>query len=101
MQNLKKLSQKVLTTVLLSDTITYAIRKVVRKLYKIDVNKLQGKRVEKGYNLTSFADAIGVSRVTLHKYLDEPDKIPYSALTKMACILCDNELELQTIFFAQ
>lgn len=66
----------------------------------VDVPKVKGKMAEKGFSITSFANALGVSRNTLSSYLDYPMKIPYSVISAMADLLCDTPEEASCIFFA-
>lgn len=66
----------------------------------MDIQKLRGKMAEKNYNLTSFAQALNISRNTLASYFLQPGKIPYEIIKKMAELLCDNTDEAMHIFFA-
>lgn len=65
----------------------------------VNVPKLRGKMTEKGYNLQSFASAVKVSRITLYKYLNYPNKMPYEVVAQMADLLCDSPAEVMSIFF--
>lgn len=64
----------------------------------VDVPKVKGKMAEKGFSITSFANALGVSRNTLSNYLDCPRRIPYSVISAMADLLCDTPEEASCIF---
>lgn len=66
----------------------------------IDVPKVRGKMAEHGYNITSMAQLLGISRNTLTSYLSAPEKFPYSVVSDMANILCDTNEEAAEIFFA-
>lgn len=66
----------------------------------VDVPRVKGKMAERGFSVTSLANALGVSRNTLSKYLDCPNKIPYSVISNMATLLCDTPEEASCIFFA-
>lgn len=66
----------------------------------IDVPKVRGKMAERGYNLTSLSNYLGISRVTLRAYFEFPDKTPYGVMSKMASALCDSTQEASAIFFA-
>lgn len=70
-------------------------------MFYMDVPKIKGKMGEKGYNTTTLAKALGISRNTLSSYLAEPDKFPYDILEKLAVILFDNVEEARKIIFAQ
>ena len=72
----------------------------MRNLVHVDVPKVRGKMAEKGYNITSMAELLGISRATMSAYLDSPGKIPYSTISKLASILCDDDDEATNIFFA-
>lgn len=66
----------------------------------VDVPKLRGKMAEHGYNITSMSESLGVSRNTMSAYLENPEKMPYSVVAKLADILCDTQDEAVRIFFA-
>lgn len=57
-------------------------------MFYLNTQMLKGRIVEKGYNLTTFAKAIGISRSALHDYMKDPSKIPYGVLLAMAETLC-------------
>lgn len=40
-----------------------------------------------GLNRATLADCMGVSRMQLHRYLKEPNKMPMSKLVKLAIVL--------------
>lgn len=66
----------------------------------VDVPKLRGKMAERGYNITSISEHVGVNRNTMSSYLENPEKMPYSVVAKLADILCDTRSEACGIFFA-
>lgn len=66
----------------------------------VDVPKVRGKMAEKGYTITSLSDCLGINRNTLSLYLENPDKMPYGVVSKMAEILCDTPKDAAGIFFA-
>ena len=66
----------------------------------VDVPKLRGKMAERGYNITSISEDVGVNRNTMSSYLENPGKMPYSVVAKLADILCDTRSEAAGIFFA-
>ena len=66
-------------------------------MFFINIPKIKGKIAEKGYSMTSFANAIGISRNTLYCYMMEPDRIPYFVMCNMAEILCDRRNEAAKI----
>lgn len=68
-------------------------------MYTVNIAKTRGKMAEKGFSCTSLAKEIGITRNTLSNYLSDPNKIPYSVLSKMAEVLCDNLQEAREIFF--
>lgn len=65
----------------------------------INIPKVRGKMGEKRMSLTSLANQLGVTRSTLTHYMEEPGKMPYGVVAKMANILCDNTEEATAIFF--
>ncbi|MBR2867833.1 MAG: helix-turn-helix domain-containing protein [Clostridia bacterium] len=68
-------------------------------MYIVNVEKLKGKMVEKGFNNTTFSYALGIGRDTLRSYLKDYSKIPYDILSKMAEVLECDEHEAKAIFF--
>lgn len=66
----------------------------------MDIPKVRGKIAEKGYTITSLAKALSIDRNTLTAYLSAPGKMPYRVLSDMAAILCTNDSEACSIFFA-
>lgn len=70
-------------------------------MFYVDVQKVKGRMVEKGYTNSSFAEKIGVSRNTLATYLSNPSRIPYDVLERIADALFDNVVEARDILFAQ
>lgn len=69
-------------------------------MYHVDIAKVRGKMAEQGYNITSFAERIGVNRNTMSSYLRDPSGIPYEVLDLMADSLCESYEEASPIFFA-
>lgn len=67
----------------------------------VDVPKIRGKMAEKGLNITSLSEMLGINRNTLSSYLDAPGKMPYDVVSKMASILCDSAEDAVSIFFAR
>lgn len=67
----------------------------------VDTNRLIGKMYEKGYNKSSFADELNISRETLRKYINKPHTIPYSIIERAIVILKLDSEEAKDIFFAQ
>lgn len=74
--------------------------RTVMAVIHVDVPKVRGKMAEKGYNLTSLSEKLEISRNTMASYLENPGKIPYSTISKLASILCDDNDEAANIFFA-
>ena len=68
-------------------------------MFTVNVNKLNGKIHERGFNKSSFSKERGIDRNTLSSYLNNPKKIPYDVIDKMASILCVSEDEASEIFF--
>lgn len=65
----------------------------------VDVPKIRGKMAEKGFNITSLSERLGINRNTLSSYLDAPGKMPYDVVSEMAAILCDSTEDAVAIFF--
>lgn len=68
-------------------------------MYSVDIPRVKGKMAERGYNITTFANKLGVSRNTMSSYLSNPKTIPYDKLSLMAEMLCDGNEEAASIFF--
>ncbi len=68
-------------------------------MYQVNIRKVRGKMVEKGYNITTLAQSLQVNRNTLSSYFDNPATIPYGKLSKMADLLCDTASEFMDLFF--
>ena len=66
----------------------------------VDIPKVRGKMAERGCNLTSMSDRLGINRNTLAAYLEKPNKMPYKVISSMADALCDTADEAAAIFFA-
>lgn len=66
----------------------------------VDIPKVRGKMAERGFNITSMAERLGVNRNTFSGYLETPGKMPYSIVSALASILCDTSEEAMSIFFA-
>lgn len=81
-------------------TLNVRNAKGVDAIYTINVPELKGRIVAKGYNNTSFAEAINVSRNTLTNYLRQPDMIPYVVMIKTINVLNLSENQILDIFFA-
>lgn len=96
----KKLSQKVLTSELSCGKMTYEIRKLGGETVTVDTKKLIGKIYENGYNRSSFADELQISRETLRKYIRNPQCMPYNIIEQAIGILRLSSDEAKDIFFA-
>ena len=68
-------------------------------MFSIDVNKLRGKMAEKDLTQEELASRIGVSSVTLRSYMNDPGRMPYVIVDKLADELCDTLSEARDIFF--
>lgn len=66
----------------------------------VDTKRLIGKIYENGYNRSSFAGELGISRETLRKYIKNPASMPYTVIEKAISILHLNSEEAKDIFFA-
>lgn len=66
----------------------------------VDVPKVRGKMAERGFNITSVSETLGINRNTFAAYLENPGKMPYRVVAELASILCDNADEAKGIFFA-
>lgn len=66
----------------------------------VDIRRVRGKMAERGYNITSLSNQLGINRNTLSVYLSNPEKMPYGVITGLADALCEDECEARSIFFA-
>lgn len=64
-----------------------------------DANKIKGKIIEHGYNMESFAKAIGISRQTLTKKLNGSSEFTVSEIYKICETLNIANSEIGTYFF--
>lgn len=66
----------------------------------MDVNKLKGKIVEKGMNVETVAERIGVDRSSLYRKLNNFEKITIGEANKLKEVLALSDEDANTIFFA-
>ena len=67
----------------------------------MNINKLKGKVVERGWNIEKLADSIGTERSTLYRKLQRPDsKITIGEAAKMKDKLGLTNEEACAIFFS-
>ncbi len=66
----------------------------------MDVNKLKGKIVEKGMNVETVAERIGVDRSSLYRKLNNFERITIGEANKMKDVLELSDEEANSIFFA-
>ena len=69
-------------------------------MVEVNIPRVKGKMAEKGYNMTTLANELKISRSTMKTYLDMPCKMPYHIIAQMATLLCDDTTEAKDIFFA-
>ena len=69
-------------------------------MFIVNTGKLLGRIFERGYNKTTFSEAVEINRNTLNSLLKNPAKIPYEKIDKMATVLCYDYEDAQSIFFA-
>jgi|GEM_PF-1397943 len=66
----------------------------------INIPKVRGKMVERGYTVSALSKKLDICRNTLYTYLGNPEKMPYEIVAQMADLLCDTPEEAASIFFA-
>lgn len=66
----------------------------------MDVNKLKGKIVEKGMNVETVAERIGVDRSCLYRKLNNFEKITIGEARKLKDVLELSDEDASAIFFA-
>lgn len=66
----------------------------------INIPKVRGKMVERGYTVCALSKKLDICRNTLYTYLGNPEKMPYEIVARMAELLCDTQEEAAAIFFA-
>ena len=71
------------------------------KLYSVNIPRVKGKMAERGYNITTLAHELGISRNTLSSYLSNPATMPYDKMSRIAELLCDDASEAANIFLHQ
>lgn len=68
-------------------------------MYSVNIPRVKGKMAERGYNITTLAHELGISRNTLSSYLSNPATMPYDKMSRIAELLCDDASEAANIFF--
>lgn len=66
----------------------------------MDVNKLKGKIVEKGMNVETVAERIGVDRSSLYRKLNNFEKITIGEANRLKDVLGLSDDDANSIFFA-
>ena len=66
----------------------------------MNINKLKAKIVEKGMNVESLADQIGIDRSSLYRKLNNFEKITIGEASKMKEVLEMAEAEASDIFLS-
>lgn len=66
----------------------------------MNINKLRGKIVERGMNIETLAEKIGVNRSSLYRKLNDSEKITIGEALKMKEALEMNASEAYEIFLA-
>ena len=66
----------------------------------MDLQKLKGKMVEKGMNVETVAESIGVDRSSLYRKLNNFEKITIGEAVKMKGVLGLSDTEAADIFLA-
>lgn len=66
----------------------------------MNINKLKGKIVEKGMNIASLADAIGIDRSSMYRKLNNGEKITIGEAVRMKDVLAMSNEEACEIFLA-
>lgn len=61
-------------------------------LIQVNTRKVIGRMAELGYSKSQFAEALGISRGTLSHYLKEPERMPYSIISQMVDLLCNESI---------
>ena len=64
----------------------------------MDLNKLKGKIVEKGWNVETLAEHIGVDRSSMYRKLNNFEKITIGEAKKITAVLDLSNEEASSIF---
>lgn len=73
----------------------------IERWKKVNVNKLKGKIVEKGMNVTALAEQMGIDRATLYRKLKNSGQtLTIREVNKIVEVLELTEKEALEIFFA-
>lgn len=65
-----------------------------------NTNKLKGRITEKGYTLSSFADALGISRPSLRKRINGKTDFKVSEIEDVCKLLSISQNEMCSYFFS-
>jgi plasmid maintenance system antidote protein VapI len=66
----------------------------------MNVNKLKGKIVERGMNVESLAESIGIDRSSLYRKLNDAEKITVGEAKRMKDVLGLTDTEANDIFLS-
>lgn len=66
----------------------------------MNIYRLKGKIVEKGFRMEQFADAVGIKRSSLYRKLNNFEKITIGEAKRMAEVLCLTGEEATEIFLS-
>ncbi len=69
--------------------------------YEIDVREIKAIMGRKGLTNSALAEKLNINRNTLRSYFNNPQKIPYETILKMASVLEIEGNELSGIFFKE
>ena len=67
----------------------------------VNINKLKGKIIEKGYNVTTLAKEMGMDKGTFYRKLNNDGDFSIKEADKIIDILCLDLDEIRAIFFSQ
>jgi len=70
-------------------------------VFHINIDKLNGKLVEKHVTKAALCKILGISGPTLKRYFDNPNCMPYQVIVGIAEVICDTASEAQDIFFVE
>jgi plasmid maintenance system antidote protein VapI len=74
------------------------MRQNVERRNEMQLNKLKAKIVERGTNVETLADAIGIDRSSLYRKLNNFEKITIGEATKIKAALEMSDAEASDIF---
>jgi len=70
-------------------------------VFSFNERKLRGKLGEERISIRSLAKRIGICENSMHRYLAEPERMPYGCILKISEVLSLSQQEMTDLFFGK